>query len=682
MDLITSLRIRIAHGLVKAAGLPVVPPWVTASFIEPTFQALVREGYSLNAAVFACASALTFDFPEPPPVVTDVKKGETVSNHPLQLLLERPNPVMSYHELAVYTMAYMAIGGNAFWYKLRSEAGRVVQLWPYHIGQMTPVPGGVNWIQRFDYDPGDGTNTPVKVEDVVHFKWPSVDPAQPWQAQPPLKAAARETDSDNELTRYLFALLKNDAVPRTALVLPPSVVLDDKQFKRLKKQWNERYGGENRGTTAIVEGGATIQRIGLDMKELAFEALHGVPEARIASAFRVPPIIAGLNIGLTRGTFANYEEARKAYTEQTLVPLWVLAGGEMTSGLGGEFGAPVKVGLNLGSVRALREDENNRWTRVDKAVVGGYLTVNEARAALGYPEDSAGDVYLRGLNVFTETAKVKFLLPSPQYKQNPANSNGAGGRGRSSAKDAQALQRIRREVGKRMEAEVEDYFKELSNRVVTRARKGGSGRVLVGGAPVVPDRAGQTLELKLKDTELITAGDGEELEGIVKRFYRQVLEASWDTWNTALGVTLDFELTDPVVSEVLRSAGQNIRGIQDTTRESVRDLLRFGNEQGWSVDQLVRGDDEHPGLRSLVEETYHNRARNIARTELSVAQNTATHMRYESAGIRRVLVLDNGQDDPDQECAAVNGTEQTLEWAEKNPIAHPACTRAFAPIIE
>ena len=48
---------------------------------------------------------------------------------------------------------------------------------------------------------------------------------------------------------------------------------------------------------------------------------------------RVPPIIAGLNVGLERSTFANYSEAVTHFTTGTLVPLWRIVASEVEADL-------------------------------------------------------------------------------------------------------------------------------------------------------------------------------------------------------------------------------------------------------------------------------------------------------------------------------------------------------------
>ena len=391
----TRVRMWLARGLVKASTFSVVLPWVRESLLTPSFRALTDEGYKRNAAFFACVSALAMSFPEPPLVVWDGEgdDAQRLASHPLRFLLRRPNPLMGEDELAIWTIVYMAIGGNAYWHKVRGKSGKVIELWPYHDGQIAPTPGGPTWISGYEYDDGTGRKTPIPVEDIVHFKWPAPDPRQPWMAQPPLAAAAREVDSDNEATRYLFAILKNDAIPRSVITTPAEVTLTPEEKMALKADFARKYGGDNRGEVAVLDGGGKLERMSLNIQELAFEALHRIPEARIAAALRVPPIVAGLNVGLERSTYSNYGEAVRHFTLGTLVPLWRIIASEVEADLGSEFGG-VATRHDLGQVQSLQEDKNAQWTRVDAALRAGWITVNEARRHTGHKEMPGGDVLL------------------------------------------------------------------------------------------------------------------------------------------------------------------------------------------------------------------------------------------------------------------------------------------------
>jgi hypothetical protein len=136
------------------------------------------------------------------------------------------------------------------------------------------------------------------------------------------------------------------------------------------------------------------------------------------------------------------------------------------------------------------------------------------------------------------------------------------------------------------------------------------------------------------------------------------------------------------VTDVLKTAATRVKDINDTTMQEIRDALKYGNENGWSIDQLVRGDENQPGLRDIVDETYKDRARTIARTELGEAQNAATVSRYKDADVKLVEILDNGSTDDDDECKEANGQIWTIGYFSSHALEHPNCTRAAAPVFD
>jgi hypothetical protein len=146
------------------------------------------------------------------------------------------------------------------------------------------------------------------------------------------------------------------------------------------------------------------------------------------------------------------------------------------------------------------------------------------------------------------------------------------------------------------------------------------------------------------------------------------------------------------VAAVVQGLGTRISQISETTLNGVREVLAEGYQRGWSIDRIVIGDDDVPGLRDTVRGlayrgptgawvrlTPEQRARMIARTELGTAQNSASMNRYAATGVERVLVLDDGFENSHEFCRAIDGKVVPLSWALEHPLCHPNCVRAFAP---
>ena len=259
---LTRLRYGLARLLLKAStDLSIVPAWVTTSVLTPSFRSLTRDGYQRSSAFFACVSALAFAFRSRRCWCTTTKA--TRASHC------RSTGCAGCSATRCRRWARRAVRDDDRVYGDRGErvlaqdpgkGGQVVQLKPYHAGQIMPGPGRPNVdpvvsVRRAGVGDrgGRGTLPSIDPADIVHFWWPSVDPAQPWMSQPPIVAAATEVDADVEASRYVFALLQNDAVPRTVVTIPADRPLLDGEYERIRssgKSGTGRSAGRRRGTRA------------------------------------------------------------------------------------------------------------------------------------------------------------------------------------------------------------------------------------------------------------------------------------------------------------------------------------------------------------------------------------------------------------------------------------------------
>ena len=670
MNLFERLFVKAASTIVRFA-----PRWVRYTFL-PVSVTRMLDGYRKNSAVAACVTTLAFSFPEPPLLAGRLVDGRFVPDyrHKINGLLRRPNRDMGHFELMQIAVTYASIGGNCYFWKERAQNGRVIALWPFSDLQVTPIAGETiadGLVKHYEYDPGDGEKVTLHKNDVIHWKW-MPDMERPWRGIGAVEFAIREVDRDNEATAYVYALLKNNAVPPVVVTLAEGDELTDDKANRLRASWQSKLGGENAGNIAFLESGMKAEKMGFDLQQLAAEALNAVPESRIAAAFRVPPVVAGLSVGLKRSDYGD-QAARRAFTELTLSALWQGLASELLEALRDDFALPDDSAMefDLRKVRALQEEEIKRWERVTLAWNRSLLTRAEAKAELGMEPRKGDDVYFVSLASEFVPAGATVVRTAAHLDggEKSFDYDAKDGRLRSGLKAAVGvmLRRVRTITEKRMETALNVYFAELGRLAVERATP-----------PAPPKSGGKALP---SSGDLVTAEDNEKLGALVKRFFVEVLELSWEAWNIALGVEKAFDLGDPAVVEVIKLAGTRVKGIQQATMDALRESLAYGAEQGWSVDDLVRGDPENGirGLRDIISETYKDRARTVARAELGEAQNTATVSRYQEAGVSAVEILDGGADDSAPACQAANGKIWTLDLFDGHHLQHPNCSRCAVP---
>jgi hypothetical protein len=105
------------------------------------------------------------------------------------------------------------------------------------------------------------------------------------------------------------------------------VKFDPMMSKEAAETWKELFlknyeGTTNAFKTLFLGGGANYEIIGHNLEQADFTNVQAGGELRIASAAGVPPIIIGLSGGLEAATYSNYGQARRAFADLTMRPLW------------------------------------------------------------------------------------------------------------------------------------------------------------------------------------------------------------------------------------------------------------------------------------------------------------------------------------------------------------------------
>jgi phage portal protein BeeE len=169
---------------------------------------------------------------------------------------------------------------------------------------------------------------------------------------------------------------------------PQGVNLTEEQAIALQERIDAKFTAEGRGRTSVMTHGATMAQMGFDPQKMDLKNLHRIPEERIAAVLGVHPMVAGLGAGLERSTFSNYEEAREALFEQTIMPLYSADAATWQKQLlraDFETNKRTHCRYDVTDVRALQDDLTQVYERLSVAVgKKPFLTRNEARAEVGF----------------------------------------------------------------------------------------------------------------------------------------------------------------------------------------------------------------------------------------------------------------------------------------------------------
>ena len=388
-----------------------------------------------NSAVIACLSVLATSFAEPGLLVaTRNAEGDYAQdmNHPMARLFRKPNPYMTQQLLANYIVTALNANGDAFIYKNRNQRGQVVELVPL-MPHLVEAKGNENeLITHFDYQPQGGTQgeDSVKIEkkDMIHLRQ-NVDPNNMRRGLAPLRGVLREIAGDEAAGQYTAALLHNMAVP--GVILSPR---DDQmggptreEAEAIADMYKQKFGGKNRGAPMVLSGAMNVEIVSFSPDQMKLAELRRIPEERVSAVLGVPAILAGLGAGLDSATYSNTKELREFFTESKLVPMWNMVAQDLTHQLlRPEFDSSENeyAEFDISNVRALADDKDNLYKRMNTAVQGGWVTIGEARKVVGLEADNRHDVYLRPLNMIQVTEDGSPLLnDNPTDKPAPENNN-------------------------------------------------------------------------------------------------------------------------------------------------------------------------------------------------------------------------------------------------------------------
>lgn len=353
------------------------------------YASLANEGYRKNVYAYACIRQIVMSTASVPWLVKkyDVDGHvDEIDNHPLKDLINRPNELQSWSPFIETFLTDLFISGNAYIYRANKGEGKPPgELWCIRPDRIRVIPGDqLHPVAGYLYIVGK-TQVYYPPELIMHIKF--YNPLDDWYGMSPLMAAMRSIDSNNELRKWNVALLQNAARPSGALVTPE--ILDENNYQRLRAMIDELYSGAaNAGRPIILEGNLDWRPLSMSPAEMSWGDALRYSSKEIAIALGVPPELVGDN---ANKTYSNFQEARKAFYIETILPLLRYIQDELNNWLTPLYPDEPYLEYNKDEIEALQDDIARKIQGLVTLFSSGAITVNELRVALGYEEKDGGD---------------------------------------------------------------------------------------------------------------------------------------------------------------------------------------------------------------------------------------------------------------------------------------------------
>jgi HK97 family phage portal protein len=364
----------------------------------------------LSSIVMACMATITQVFPEAPiRVLRPEREGNATEagGHPVTALVNRPNDFFSSFEVWASLLIDYCVEGNAYLWKGRNRYDQPVELWPLPAAQMQarwPRDGSV-LVSHYDYLVG-GKKIRLEAEDVIHFRnarkgldWRPGRDGRYGRSQ--IEDVGPDMAVDWGAAVYAGTLLKNQALPGVIFSpKQPVADLDPVKVEAFLAEYERRYMGEGRGRPMVLQAPSDVHQLSWKPSDLTMKELRRIAEERVSAALNVPPIVAGLGVGLDHATYSNYEQAMAQLWQTCIIPLQRELAAKLTADLIPELGREGEwVEFDTSKIQALRDDEHKLHERVRADYESGILRHSEARERIGLAADAPFDHYRRPVNV-------------------------------------------------------------------------------------------------------------------------------------------------------------------------------------------------------------------------------------------------------------------------------------------
>jgi hypothetical protein len=301
--------------------------------IGANFQGYVERAYKANGIVFACMLTRMLVFSEARFQFRRLILGRPGSLYGTSALrsLEQPWINGTTGDLLTRMIQDVDLAGN--FYGVRRPGNRIRRMRPDWVTIMLGSNSDES-IDRYDIDAevigylyhpgGPGLRRDPEVflpQQVAHWA-PIPDPLAAYRGMSWITPVVRDILGDQAAATHKLKFFENGATANVAVQFGENVK-DPDAFGR----WVEAFENQHKGVgdaykKLYLAAGAEAKVIGADMKQIDFKEVIGKGETRIAAASGVPPVIVGLSEGLEASTYSNYAQARRAFADRTMRPLW------------------------------------------------------------------------------------------------------------------------------------------------------------------------------------------------------------------------------------------------------------------------------------------------------------------------------------------------------------------------
>lgn len=338
---------------------------------------------TIYACVMSIARSVSQCYPEHVRINSNKSIERVKTSAPFRVL-RNPNHYQAGPEFLLNLVATALFEGEAFAVVTRNDRSEINSIHPLQRGSCYPMVDAEtkeifysissDWLvdKKIDYI--------APARDVLHLKFHT--PRSPLIGESPIKAAALAAGINVSLSKSQAAFFEN--MSRPSGVLSTDMQLNAQQMHQLRAAFNEQSKMWAQGGIPILGNGLKFQQLAVSSQDAQLVQAQRMSVEEICRVFGVPPPLVG---DLSHATLNNTETLISHFLSMSLGSY--LETLERT--LDRLFRLPNNEYIELDTAALLRTNFEERVTGLTKAVQGGLMTPDEARAREGLSPVTGGD---------------------------------------------------------------------------------------------------------------------------------------------------------------------------------------------------------------------------------------------------------------------------------------------------
>lgn len=562
-----------------------------------------------------------------------------IADHPFLRFMKQPNPLYEMTSSAIWRLneVYLMLVGESFLLIERDQFDRPVELWnvPPHWVKMTPYLGSPTYQIT---SPG-GMTMDVPVDDMFVMK--QLNPLDPFMRGLGIaESIADEVEIDEYAAKFQKRFFYNDATPPVVFLMPDAT---KEQSDAFMARWNQKHRGvEHSHQAAALTGNVDVKTLGSsDTRELGFVESREALRDAVLEHFGVPREIMGITENSNRATA---DSAQYIYAKNVLTPRIRAREEAINTQLLPLFGDNLVWRYDP----VIPYDKEFDKAKALDAYNAGLLTKNEARSLMDLPDTEGGNVFKVNVNdVFINEGDDPAAVTQALFQEDTVvpidtvNAKGVKSRRRVNVSEIlRKEERAARTSERRFMVAITRHFSEQQKEVEAAlglTQKADEPSILsplsdylLEDGTFDPEKwAALTEEERAKLTEGIAAGllDWDaEAKKLLRQFtplWKAAYEDGEAISEEGYGI-LGIQRPE-FVSAAKVNGAKRIVGIEQTTRDSIANVIARGVEDGQSQREIQR---------AIMSEmtTTQTRARLIARQETMTSLATGQFDMMKAAG--------------------------------------------------